>query len=146
MTKTTKEYLKQIENMNRYIEQLVSEVEELRALSQSLSGTQFGERNKGGNKNNEATFVNYIIKINDLEAKINQEIDKFVDLKTVIISAIDELDDLEERILLRAKYISRKSWDDIFEQLNRSRSATYRVHASALEHFKIPTKVEMKRD
>ena len=78
--------------------------------------------------------------------KINQEIDKFVDLKTVIISAIDELDDLEERILLRAKYISRKSWDDIFEQLNRSRSATYRVHASALEHFKIPTKVEMKRD
>ena len=146
MTKTTKEYLKQIENMNRYIEQLLSEVEELRALSQSLSGTQFGERIKGGNKNNEATFVNYIIKINDLEAKINQEIDKFVDLKTVIISAIDELDDLEERILLRAKYISRKSWDDIFEQLNRSRSATYRVHASALEHFKIPTKVEMKRD
>ena len=40
MTKTTKEYLKQIENMNRYIEQLLSEVEELRALSQSLSGTQ----------------------------------------------------------------------------------------------------------
>ena len=39
MTKTTKEYLKQIENMNRYIEQLLSEVEELRALSQSLSGT-----------------------------------------------------------------------------------------------------------
>ena len=39
-----------------------------------------------------------------------------------------------------------KSWDDIFEQLNRSRSATYRVHASALEHFKIPIKVETKRD
>lgn len=34
MTKTTKEYLKQIENMNRYIEQLLSEVGELRALSQ----------------------------------------------------------------------------------------------------------------
>ena len=146
MTKTTKEYLKQIENMNRYIEQLLSEVEELRALSQSLSGTQFGERIKGGNKNNEATFVNYIIKINDLEAKINQEIDKFVDLKSTIIKAIDELENLEERMVLRARYISGKSWDDIYDQLNRSKSATHRVHASALAHLKIPTKVENKRN
>lgn len=88
MTKTTKEYLKQIENMNRYIEQLLSEVEELRALSQSLSGTQFGERITGGNKNNEAAFVNYILKINELETKINQEIDKFIDLKTTIFPYI----------------------------------------------------------
>ena len=109
MTKTTKEYLKQIENMNRYIEQLLSEVEELRALSQSLSGTQFGERITGGNKNNEAAFVNYILKINELETKINQEIDKFIDLKTTIIKAIDELDDLEERMVLRARYISGRS-------------------------------------
>ena len=146
MSKAKKDYLKQIENMDRYIQQLISEVEELRSLSQSVSSVQYGERIKSGSQKNEAPFVNYLVKINELEIKINQEIDKFVDLKTVIISAIEELDDLEERILLRAKYISRKSWDDIFEQLNRSRSATYRVHASALEHFKIPTKVEMKRD
>ena len=146
MSKAKKDYLKQIENMDLYIQQLISEVEELKSLSQSVSGVQYGERIKSGSHKKEASFVNYIIKISELERKINQEIDKFVDLKTVIISAIDELDDLEERILLRAKYISRKSWDDIFEQLNRSRSATYRVHASALEHFKIPTKVEMKRD
>ena len=146
MTKTTKEYLKQIENMNRYIEQLLSEVEELRALSQSLSGTQFGERITGGNKNNEAAFVNYILKINELETKINQEIDKFVDLKSTIIKAIDELENLEERMVLRARYISGKSWDDIYDQLNRSKSATHRVHASALAHLKIPTKVENKRD
>lgn len=146
MSKAKKDYLKQIENMDLYIQQLISEVEELRSLSQSVSSVQYGERIKSGSQKNEAPFVNYLVKINELEIKINQEIDKFVDLKTVIISAIEELDDLEERILLRAKYISRKSWDDIFEQLNRSRSATYRVHASALEHFKIPTKVEMKRD
>lgn len=147
MSKAKKDYLKQIENMDLYIQQLISEVEELRSLSQSVSSVQYGEQHiKSGSQKNEAPFVNYLFKINELEIKINQEIDKFVDLKTVIISAIDELDDLEERILLRAKYLSRKSWDDIFEQLNRSRSATYRVHASALEHFKIPTKVEMKRD
>ena len=58
----------------------------------------------------------------------------------------DELDDLEERMVLRARYISGRSWDDIYDQLNRSRSAAHRVHASALANLKVPTKVENKRD
>ena len=147
MSKAKKDYLKQIENMDLYIQQLISEVEELRSLSQSVSSVQYGEQHiKSGSQKNEAPFVNYLFKINELEIKINQEIDKFVDLKSTIIKAIDELENLEERMVLRARYISGKSWDDIYDQLNRSKSATHRVHASALAHLKIPTKVENKRD
>ena len=68
MSKAKKDYLKQIENMDLYIQQLISEVEELRSLSQSVSSVQYGEQHiKSGSQKNEAPFVNYLFKINELE-------------------------------------------------------------------------------
>ena len=56
--------------MDLYIQQLISEVEELRSLSQSVSSVQYGEQHiKSGSQKNEAPFVNYLFKINELEIK-----------------------------------------------------------------------------
>jgi DNA-directed RNA polymerase specialized sigma subunit len=138
---TPKEYLKQTDGLNRYINQLLEEVEELRQLSDSISAVQYGERINTGTKANEAPFVRCLIKIAGLEEKINKNVDKLIDLKMGISDAIDELKDVDERILLRARYVNGKSWDSITTQLSLSLRSVHRIHSQALQNFRIPDKV-----
>ncbi|WP_413523331.1 hypothetical protein [Lactococcus raffinolactis] len=133
-----KEYLKQIDGMNRYIEQLISEVNELRTLSTSITSVQYGDRITSSTKNQEAPFVRCVMRIASLEEKINREIDRLVDLKLAVSDAIDLLDDINERILLRARYLNNKSWEEIASQLKYSLRSTHRIHINALQHFVIP--------
>jgi DNA-directed RNA polymerase specialized sigma subunit len=59
--------------------------------------------------------------------------------KMEIADAIDQqIEDVEERTLLYARYVNGKSWEEIYDELHRSKSATHRIHASALRHFKVP--------
>ena len=52
-----------------------------------------------------------------------------------ITAAIDELDNVEERIILRSRYILGHDWEKIAEQLHHSWRHTLRIHGNALEHF-----------
>ena len=50
---------------------------------------------------------------------------------------INELEDIDERILLLARYVNRSSWEDIYETLHRSKSAVHRLHSLALRNLKV---------
>lgn len=77
-------------------------------------------------------------KIWDREQKINEKIDKLVDLKTEIDAAIDQIENVEERLLLKYRYLKNESWEDIAMDLNVSYRTVHRIHASALRNFVVP--------
>ncbi|GFH40250.1 DUF1492 domain-containing protein [Lactococcus insecticola] len=134
---TPKEYLKQADRLNERINSLLTEVDELRALSFSVPTTRFRERVQT-TRSNEASFVRCLTKIAKLEDKINKEIDHLIDLKIEIGEAIERVNNTEERILLRYRYVNSYSWDKIYVLMNRSKSGTHRIHSQALHHFQVP--------
>lgn len=79
-----------------------------------------------------------IVKIADLEAEVNADIDTLVDLKEVITAAIKEADDPELQVLLEMRYLAHRTWEQISVAMGISIRHTYRLHDQALEKISLP--------
>lgn len=134
---TAKEYLRQAYRLDQRIDSHVAELEHLRDLSTRIQGANLGER-VSSTRNTEASFTRIVDKIVDMQERINTEIDALVDLKAEMDIAIEQMPDVDERLLLRYRYINNISWDGIAKVLNVSSRTVHRIHASALQNFVVP--------
>lgn len=66
----------------------------------------------------EAPFVRSLEKIMDLEDTINKEIDTLVCLKNQIRTVIEAVQNTDERLVLRYRYIHKCTWEQIGNELN----------------------------
>lgn len=135
---TAKEYLRQAYRLNELIDSRITELERLRDYSTRLTSCSFEGERVSKSRSTEAPFVKIIEKIVDLEKVINRDIDRYVDLKTEMNAAIDRVSNVDERLLLRYRYLNNYSWDDIAQLLNVSGRTVHRIHSSALYNFSIP--------
>ena len=134
---TAKEYLKQAYRLNERIASHIAEREELRKMLTRIQGCNF-EEHFSSTRNTEAPFVKLIGKIMDMEEQINDEIDRLIDLKAEMNKAIENTEDIEERLLLRYRYIDNMTWDDIASCLKVSSRTVHRIHSAALQKFSVP--------
>ena len=67
-----------------------------------------------------------------LEAKINTEIDKLVDLKEEIKSWIEKIPDENLRLILQKRYVNLQKWEEIAVDLDLSFRRITQLHGSAL--------------
>ncbi len=135
---TAKEYLRQAYRLNELIDSRITELERLRDYSTRLTSCSFEGERVSKSRSTEAPFVRVIEKIVDLEKVINRDIDRYVDLKTEMNAAIDRVSNVDERLLLRYRYLNNYSWDDIAQLLNVSGRTVHRIHSSALYNFPVP--------
>ena len=70
--------------------------------------------------------------------KIDAKINRLVDLRAAINAAIESMENPEERLLLKYRYLKNESWEDISYDLNVSYRTVHRIHASALNNFVVP--------
>ena len=134
-----KDYLKRAYLLDKQINVEIQELESLKSMRGQVQGVFYGERiGTNPNRNLEAPFVKTIEKIWEREQSLNEKIDRLVDLKTEINAAIDKLEDVEERLLLKYRYLKNESWEDIAMDLNASYRTVHRIHASALRNFVVP--------
>lgn len=134
-----KDYLKRAYLLDKQINVEIQELESLKAMRGQVQGVFYGERiGTNPNRNLEAPFMKTIEKIWEREQSINEKIDKLVDLKTEINAAIDRMENVEERLLLKYRYLKNESWEDIAIDLNVSYRTVHRIHAAALRNFVIP--------
>ena len=96
------------------------------------------EEHFNASRNVDPPFVRYLGKIVDLQNKINDEIDRLVDLKEQQRNAINLVPDRNEQLVLKERYINGKTWEQISVCLNADRSTVIRWHGKALKNFKIP--------
>jgi len=82
--------------------------------------------------------VKCIFKIQEMEEKINAEIDLFVDLKKEIRTVIEKVENTDEQMVLRYRYIHNMTWEEIGDELNADKSTVRRWHGSALAHVTLP--------
>lgn len=129
---TAKEYLKQVYLLDKRIDSDIEEVTELRALAEKVTVPMENERVQTS-LSGEAPFLRSLEQIWTLEQEINDEIDKLVDLKRQIRRTIDKLEDFNQKMLLRYRYIHCYSWENIAEKMGISLRWAYGLHGKALQ-------------
>ena len=80
-------------------------------------------------------ILQIVAMIIDLQAEINADIDKFVDLKANIMSKLNLLRDREAARVLYKKYFEYKPTRQIAEELHCSKRKVQRIHRFALAEF-----------
>lgn len=134
---TNKEYFRQAYRLDQRINSDIEEVCRLREMAASISSPQLGDRVQTS-RSNEAPFVKSIMNIMALEEKIDKEVDTLVDLKNQIRDVISAVTDLDERMVLRYRYIHNLTWEQIGNELNADARTIRRWHGSALAHVVLP--------
>ena len=129
---TAKQYLRQAYRLNELIDSDLKELEQLKALATSISSPNLSGMPGSGTRKQEAPFVNPVLKIIDLENYINAEIDRFVDLKKEIRTVIYQVQDNNQKLCLKLRYIQFYKWEAVASEMNLSLKQVHRIHNDAL--------------
>ena len=134
---TAKEYLRQAYRLDQRISSDLEEVASLREMSASVSSPQLTERVQTS-RNTDAPFVRALEKIMDLEERINKEIDLLMELKKEIRAVITTVEDTDERMVLKYRYVHNYTWEQIGNELHADARTVRRWHGKALQHVIMP--------
>ena len=129
----TKQYLQQISRLDRMINNKLAEISQLRELAMSVSAVKNEERVQ--NTPNFDKIGTAYCKIEEMEEKLDKLIDEFVDKKNLIISQIDKIDNESYYEILFARYIEKKTFEKIADEMTYSFRNVTRLHGRALQEF-----------
>ena len=129
----TKQYLQQISRLDRMINNKLAEISQLRELAMSVSAVKNEERVQ--NTPNFDKIGTAYCKIEEMEEKLDKLIDEYVDKKNLIISQIDKIDNEAYYEILFARYIEKKTFEKIADEMTYSWRQVIRLHGRALQEF-----------
>ena len=130
---TTKQYLNQIDRINRMINNKLAEVYQLKTMVCSISVSV--NEDKVQSSSDKDKLGSAVAKIVDLENEINKAIDVYVEKKDRIVSQIDSVKDIMEYQVLFSRYIEHKTFEQIAEDNDYSVRQILRIHGNALVEF-----------
>lgn len=128
-----KEYLKQIEILDKCIEQKQIECDELKLRAESTCGIQYGDKVQTSPKSD--ALEKKVVKCVQLEQEINEMINKFIDIKHKIINEIQGLSEVKHIDVLFKKYVQYKTLEQIAVEMNYSYPYVRELHGYALVDF-----------
>lgn len=134
---TAKEYLNQAYRLNELIQSHQKELEQLNDIATKITSGLEERVSSGGISDKVGATVTKIVALQD---KIKDEIDKLVDLKTEIHTVIEQVENKDERLLLRLRYIEYMRWEEISLRMTLSLRYVMKIHTEALGNVKIPEK------
>lgn len=130
---TTKEYLSQIERLDRMIQNKLSEISQLKRMAISIT-IEPKEVNvqTSSDKDRMGTAV---AKLVDLENETDRLVDEYIDKRKWIVEQIDSISDTNMYHVLSEKYIARKDLSVIAVEMGYSFKQVCRIHGNALSEF-----------
>ncbi len=134
---TAKEYLNQARHLDALINCRLREIDYWKDLSSGISGSRF-EPNHNPNKPTEAPFVRCLEKIDEIQRSVEEKVAQLIALRDEINSRIDMLENHEEQLVLRYRYLDNCTWEEIERMMNVSERTIFRIHGSALANFSVP--------
>jgi hypothetical protein len=127
-------YLQQAYYINALIDCKLEQVTALRAIATKATSTM--HTTPGGKYSNDS-MADVIAKIVDLEAEINADIDKLVDLKRDIGAKINAVESPMHRLVLDKRYLCFKSWEQIAVDMGYTIRRVYQLHDEAAQRIKL---------
>lgn len=129
----TKQYLSQIERLDKMIQNKLSEIYQLKTMACSITVSNENDRVQTSSDNDRLGSV--VSKIVDLEKETNKLVDSFIDKRSHIISQIDELDNIDYYHVLSMRYVARNTFEEIASKTNWSIRKVFSIHGEALKEF-----------
>lgn len=129
-----KEYLNRGVRIAENIASKRLEQQRLRELAMSVT-PHMGDEPPAHTGEAHSKIESAAVKIADLDAEIDREIDALVDTHREIRLRIEQMHNADERLVLRERYINARSWEDIALFMNYSLRQTMRVHGRGLKNF-----------
>ena len=133
---TVKEYLSQAKFLDQRINSKAQQVAALNDLATKATSTLTGMPRNPNHAT--STMEETIAKIIDLQAEINQDIDRLVDLKQEITATIKAVDNNEYQTILEKRYLCFLSWEKIAVDMGYSIRNVQILHGKALASVVIP--------
>ena len=134
---TVKEYLGQAYRLDQRINSKLEQVASLNELATKCTSTLTGmprNPNRGT-----STMADAVCKIVDLQAEINSDIDRLVDLKREMVRMIKAVDNTEYQTLLELRYLCFRTWEQIAVDMGYSIQHIYRLREKAYDEIRVPT-------
>lgn len=129
----TKQYLSQIERLDKMIQNKLSEIYQLKTMACSVTISNDSERVQ--TSSDKDRLGSTVAKIVDLEKETDMLIDRFVDLKKEIMIIISMVKSERHREILSKKYLELKSIYEIAEELGITDRGCKKAHKKALDEF-----------
>jgi len=128
---TAKEYLGQAYRLDQRINSKIEQVASLNRLATKCTSTITGmPRNPSAST---STMADVVAKIIDLEAEINSDIDKLVDLKREMVTLIKAVDNAEYQTLLELRYLCFHTWEQIAVEMHYGSTWVKQLHERAIK-------------
>lgn len=131
-------YLSQLEDIDMMIGEKQDIIDSLRHSITGTSASTEGERVQTSPKDR---LSETCAKIVDLQNQMNDDIDRFIDMKQEVIHTIDMyVDNLKQRKVLYMKYLKYIPIESIGRDLHVSRATAYNMHKQGV--YKVARKFE----
>nr|DAG50820.1 MAG TPA: Protein of unknown function (DUF1492) [Caudoviricetes sp.] len=133
ITLNAKEYLNRVRFADISINTKNDELYHLKLKSLQVSPQSQGERVQSSGSGGD--FTKIIDKIFLLQDKINEEVDRLVELKDQARTLIHMLTDERYKTVLTEYYLNHKTWEQVADCMNYDLRWVYRMHGKALKEF-----------
>lgn len=133
MNDTKKAYLWQYRTALQKEQEIEEEIYKLRMDKVAPSLVQDGLPHGSGSSD----LSGYAAKLDELFDELKTQMNKRIELRLQISRKIEEMPDETESLLLRYRYIQGLKWEDIALRMEYSWQHIHKIHAKALQHFKI---------
>ena len=129
----TKQYLQQIERLDKMIQNKLSEIYQLKTMACSVTVSNDSERVQ--TSSDKDRLGSTVAKIVDLEKETDRLVDRFIDKRSHIISQVDGLDNIDYYHVLSMRYVARNTFEEIAKKTNWSIRKVFSIHGEALKEF-----------
>ena len=128
---TAKDFLRPLKNIQTDIETMR---DQLRSIRESLDATTpvYGERIGCSGSHNVHAMSDRICEAIDIEQTLIASIEKQIAMQSRIISAINEIPDIECRAVLHWRYMKCLSWSAVADKIHMTEDGVYKKHRRAL--------------
>ena len=129
----TKQYLSQIERLDKQIQNKLAEIYQLKAMACSV--TVSNESDRVQTSPDKDRLGSTVAKIVDLEKETDRLVDEFVKKRNHIIGQIDRMENVDYYHVLSMRYVSRNTFESIAEKTDWSIRQVFKLHGRALQEF-----------
>lgn len=129
---TKKEFLKQYLKAKREIEIKSEQISDLKDLATKITQTLAPDKVKSTSDNRLESSVSKIV---DIEREIGASIDQLERTRLQVESVINSVPNVNQRNVLRLRYISGKTWEQIAVDLDFSYQWVCELHGRALQNI-----------
>ena len=133
---TARDYLSQAYRLDQRINRKLEQVESLNGLATKVNSTLTGMP-KNPNRAT-STMADTVTKIIALQAEINNDIDRLVDLKREMVAVIKAVANTERQTLLELRYLCFKTWEQIAVEMDYTVRNVHLLHKEALKVVVVP--------